>query len=92
MLHASYFILNKNVVQCITEVSDLVTTSYFAAQDIVHIYIWCKLKLTLGPPCFMVDGVLETTFQVPIIIKIYMCKIQDESVIIISKINLRMIF
>ena len=55
-----------------------------------HIYIWYKLKLTLRPPCFvveifLVDGVLETTFKVPIFMKIYMCKIQDEAVIIISK-------
>ena len=34
---------------------------------------------------FLVEGVLETTFKVPIIMKIYMCKIQDEAVIIISK-------
>ena len=52
--------------------------------------IWYKLKLSLRPPCFMVgmffvDGVLETTFKVPIIMKMYMCKIQDEAVIIISK-------
>ena len=33
----------------------------------------------------MVEGVLDTTFKVPIIMKIYMCKIQDEPVIIISK-------
>ena len=51
---------------------------------------WYKLKLTLRPPCFVVeifsfDGVLDTTFKVPIITKIYMCKIQDKAVIIISK-------
>ena len=53
-------------------------------------HIWYKFKLTLRPPCFMVelflvDGVLDTTFKVPIIMKMYMCKIQDEPVIIISK-------
>ena len=53
-------------------------------------YIRYKLKLTLRPPCFvvdifLVDGVLEKTFKVPIIMKIYMCKIQDEAVIILSK-------
>ena len=52
--------------------------------------IWYKLKLTLRPPClvvafFLVEGVLDTTSKVPIIMKIYMCKIQDEPVIIISK-------
>ena len=52
--------------------------------------IWCKLKLIRRAPCFvveifLVDSVLETTFKVPIIMKIYMCKIQDEAVIIISK-------
>ena len=54
------------------------------------VYIWCKSKLTHRPPyfvveIFLVDGVLKTTFKVPIDMKIYMCKIQDESVIIISK-------
>ena len=34
---------------------------------------------------FLVNGVLETTFKVPIIMKNFMCKIQDEAVIIISK-------
>ena len=57
---------------------------------ISNVSIWYKLKLTLRPPCFvveffLVDGVLDTTFKVPIIMKIYMCKIQDEAVIIIWK-------
>ena len=56
----------------------------------LHIHIWCKLKLTRRPPCFvveifLVDGVRDTTFKVPINMKIYICKIQDEAVIIISK-------
>ena len=33
----------------------------------------------------MVDSVLDTTFKVPIYMKIYMCKIRDKAVIIISK-------
>ena len=40
------------------------------------ICIWYKIKLTLRPPCFveknfLADGVLETTFKVPIFKKIY---------------------
>ena len=69
----------------------LVIKGYLLSYMMQYVlYIWGKLKLTLRPPCFMVefvlvDGVLETTFKVPIIMKIYMCKIQDEAVIIISK-------
>ena len=49
-------------------------------------YIWCKLKLTGRPSCFvveivLVEGVLETTFKVTIFMKICICKIQDQSVI-----------
>ena len=49
-----------------------------------------QIKVNMQTPCFvfdifLVDGVLETTFKLPIIMKIYMCKIQDEAVIIISK-------
>ena len=54
------------------------------------LYIWYKIKLARRPPCFvveifLVDGVRDTTFKVPINMKIYICKIQDEAVIIISK-------
>ena len=58
--------------------------------QILQCSIWYNLKLTLRPPCFMVDcfvvdGVLDTIFKVTINMKIYICKIQDESVIISSK-------
>ena len=53
-------------------------------------HIWYKKKLTRRPPCFvveifLVDGVRDTTFKVPINMKIYICKIQYEAVIIILK-------
>ena len=41
--------------------------------------IWYTLKLTLRPPCFVVDGVPETTFKVPFVTKIYICKIEDRA-------------
>ena len=55
-----------------------------------NIHIWRKLKLTLRPPCFvveffLVDIVLETTFKVPIIMEIYMCKIQDSKSLLYQK-------
>ena len=43
----------------------------------LSLHIWYKLKLT--------RSVLDTTFKVPIKMKIYIGKIQDEVVIIISK-------
>ena len=49
-----------------------------------------QIKVNTQTPCFvveifLVDGVRDTTFKVPINMKIYMCKIQNEAVIIISK-------
>ena len=59
-------------------------------QKYISTYIWYKIKLTLRPHCFvvdifLVDGVRDTNFKVLINMKIYICKIQDEAVIIISK-------
>ena len=47
-------------------------------------------KVNTQTPCFMaeiflVNGALDTTFKVPIFMKIYMSKIQDQAVINISK-------
>ena len=47
-------------------------------------------KVNTQTPCFvvemfLVDGALDTTFKVPIFMKIYICKIQDEVNIITSK-------
>ena len=55
-----------------------------------HLPIWYKIKLTLRPPCFVVEiflvpGVLAATFDAQIIMKIHISKIELWSVIFKSK-------
>ena len=57
--------------------------------ELVFTYM-VQIKFNTQTPCFvveilLVDGVMETTYKVPIFTKIYTCKIQEQSAIILSK-------